>query len=119
MDIHKEKVARREIGSLASSKNITRTQKVVTPSLKERPQKYVRNKIDFSSLDHVGHGVRSSVSEGRKYSSTPVDAHVRLCYVKYYVQSMIPLYILKISDVSMNFLVKIIICILLTALWMP
>ena len=37
VDIHKEKVARREIGSLASSKNITRTQKVVQPSQRERP----------------------------------------------------------------------------------
>lgn len=58
VDIHKEKVARREIGTLASSKNIARAQKVVAPTQKERPQKFVRQRMDFSSLDHIGHGVK-------------------------------------------------------------
>ena len=50
---YKEKVARREIGALASSKNITRAQKVVAPSIKERPQRFVRSQINFNALDHV------------------------------------------------------------------
>ena len=58
VDIHKEKVARREIGTLASSKNIARAQKVVAPTQKERPQKFVRQRMDFSSLDHIGHGIK-------------------------------------------------------------
>ncbi len=58
MDIHKEKVARREIGALASSKNITRSQKVVAPTQKERPQKFTRQRLDFSALDHIGHGTK-------------------------------------------------------------
>ena len=59
VDIHKEKVARREIGQLASGKNVVRLHKVQAPSQKERQQKYVRVKMDFGSLDHIGHGVRS------------------------------------------------------------
>ena len=58
IDIHKEKVARREIGALASSKNIARAQKVVAPSVKERPQRFVRSQINFNTLDHVGHGTK-------------------------------------------------------------
>lgn len=58
MDIHKEKIARREIGALASSKNITRTQKVVAPTQKERPQKFSRQRLDFSALDNIGHGTK-------------------------------------------------------------
>lgn len=73
-------MARREIGALASSKNITRTQKVVTPSQKEKPQKYVRNKLDFNSLDHVGHGIRTSTTDlPRKFSGAPseVSTYIR------------------------------------------
>lgn len=58
VDIHKEKVARREIGALASSKNITRAQKVVAPSQKERPQRFVRSQISFNTLDNIGHGTK-------------------------------------------------------------
>ena len=58
VDIHKEKVARREIGVLASSKNIARAQKVVAPSQKERPQRFVRSPINFNILDHIGHGTK-------------------------------------------------------------
>lgn len=62
VDIHKEKVARREIGALASSKNITRTQKVVAPTHKERPQKFTRQRLDFSALDSIGHGIKVTES---------------------------------------------------------
>ena len=58
VDIHKEKVARREIGQLASGKNIVRLNKLQPPQQKERQQKYSRVKMDFTSFDHIGHGVR-------------------------------------------------------------
>ncbi len=51
-------MARREIGALASSKNITRSQKVVAPTQKERPQKFTRQRLDFSALDSIGHGTK-------------------------------------------------------------
>ena len=76
MDIHKEKVARREIGSLASSKNIMRAQKVVAPSQKERPQKFMRSRLDFSALDHIGHGIKVTDSTSgitKRYTNTAIE----------------------------------------------
>lgn len=58
--IHKEKVARREIGILTTNKSITRTVKVKRPENDEKSVKYVRKPIDYSSLDDVGHGVKLS-----------------------------------------------------------
>lgn len=65
VDIHKEKVARREIGALASSKNITRAQKIVLPTQKERPQKFMRQRLDFTCLDSIGHGTKVTESTTR------------------------------------------------------
>ena len=47
---------------MASSKNITRTQKVVAPTHKERPQKFTRQRLDFSALDGIGHGIKVTES---------------------------------------------------------
>ncbi len=76
VDIHKEKVARREIGALASSKNITRAQKVVVPAQKERPQKFFRQRLDFTCLDGIGHGTKVADSTTRideRYSGKEVS----------------------------------------------
>ena len=78
VDIHKEKVARREIGSLANSKNITRAQKVVAPSQKERQQKHMRSRIDFNSLDHIGHGVRTGSTSNLPDRFSTSSAEVNL-----------------------------------------
>ena len=43
---------------MASSKNIARAQKVVAPSQKERPQRFVRSQINFNTLDNIGHGTK-------------------------------------------------------------
>ncbi|KAK7118079.1 hypothetical protein R3I94_021808 [Phoxinus phoxinus] len=58
VDIHKEKVARREIGILTTNKNTTRTHKIIAPANIERPVRYIRKPIDFTVLDDVGHGVK-------------------------------------------------------------
>nr|XP_054751541.1 abl interactor 2-like isoform X1 [Lytechinus pictus] len=58
--IHKEKVARREIGVLTTNKNCPRTHKVVTPPNPEKQLKYKSTPIDFSALDDVGHGLKLS-----------------------------------------------------------
>ena len=36
---------------------MTRQYKIIAPANPERPIKYVRKPIDYSCLDHVGHGV--------------------------------------------------------------
>ncbi|XP_060778531.1 abl interactor 1a isoform X6 [Neoarius graeffei] len=58
VDIHKEKVARREIGILTTNKNTSRTHKIIAPANIERPVRYVRKPIDYTVLDDVGHGVK-------------------------------------------------------------
>ncbi|XP_023833286.1 abl interactor 1-like isoform X2 [Salvelinus sp. IW2-2015] len=58
VDIHKEKVARREIGILTTNKNTSRTHKIIAPGNMERPVRYIRKPIDYTLLDDVGHGVK-------------------------------------------------------------
>ncbi|XP_021511350.1 abl interactor 2 isoform X18 [Meriones unguiculatus] len=60
VDIHKEKVARREIGILTASKNTSRTHKIIAPASLERPVRYIRKPIDYTVLDDIGHGVKVS-----------------------------------------------------------
>uniref|UniRef100_A0A669DG58 Abl-interactor 2b n=1 Tax=Oreochromis niloticus TaxID=8128 RepID=A0A669DG58_ORENI len=70
VDIHKEKVARREIGILTTNKNTSRTHKIIAPANPERPVRYIRKPIDYSLLDDMGHGVKvlilRSEHEGRR-----------------------------------------------------
>lgn len=65
--IHKEKVARREIGELTANKSVTRPPGVKNPGIifpeqQEKPVKYDRRPIDYSVLDDIGHGIKSGVS---------------------------------------------------------
>lgn len=52
--MHKEKVARRGIGTLASSKPTGRGLKITATPEQEKPASYSRRAIDFSALDHLG-----------------------------------------------------------------
>ncbi|KAJ8405349.1 hypothetical protein AAFF_G00318220 [Aldrovandia affinis] len=61
VDIHKEKVARREIGILTTNKNTSRTHKIIAPTNPERPVRYIRKPVDYNVLDDIGHGVKVSV----------------------------------------------------------
>ncbi|XP_041824941.1 abl interactor 1a isoform X5 [Melanotaenia boesemani] len=76
VDIHKEKVARREIGILTTNKNTARTHKIVAPANIERPVRYIRKPIDYNVLDDVGHGVKQhgnnqSIRAGTLSRTTP------------------------------------------------
>uniref|UniRef100_A0A8P4K6L4 Abl-interactor 2a n=1 Tax=Dicentrarchus labrax TaxID=13489 RepID=A0A8P4K6L4_DICLA len=64
VDIHKEKVARREIGILTTNKNTTRSHKIVAPPNPERPVRYIRKPIDYGVLDDIGHGVKQNMKLG-------------------------------------------------------
>lgn len=46
--VHKEKVARREIGVLTTNKTTARQYKILAPANTEKPIKYVRKPIDFT-----------------------------------------------------------------------
>ncbi|XP_077364990.1 abl interactor 1a isoform X3 [Festucalex cinctus] len=76
VDIHKEKVARREIGILTTNKNTARTHKIIAPAKMECPVRYIRKPIDYALLDDVGHGVKQhgnnqSVRAGTLSRSNP------------------------------------------------
>ncbi|KAI3356298.1 hypothetical protein L3Q82_017193 [Scortum barcoo] len=66
VDIHKEKVARREIGILTTNKNTSRSHKIVAPPNPERPVRYIRKPIDYSVLDDIGHGVKVNGQQNMK-----------------------------------------------------
>ncbi|KAM9482565.1 abl interactor 2b isoform 5-T5 [Clarias gariepinus] len=70
VDIHKEKVARREIGILTTNKNTSRTHKIIAPANPERPVRYIRKPIDYGLLDDVGHGVKVN-AQNMKAGTTP------------------------------------------------
>ncbi|XP_058798691.1 abl interactor 2 isoform X2 [Phymastichus coffea] len=57
--IHKEKVARREIGVLTANKITSRQYKIIAPANPEKPIKYIRKSIDYTVFDDIGHGVRT------------------------------------------------------------
>ncbi|XP_078449992.1 abl interactor 1-like isoform X13 [Lampetra planeri] len=67
--IHKEKVARREIGILTTNKNTTRTHKILAPVNPERPVRYVRKPLDFNVLDDIGHGMKQGNNPNGRTSS--------------------------------------------------
>ncbi|KAL4660483.1 ABI gene family member 3-like isoform X2 [Arapaima gigas] len=60
VDMHREKVARREIGVFTTVKKVPRNQKVIPPAAREPHPKYSRTPINYSALDTVGHGMKDS-----------------------------------------------------------
>ncbi|XP_006889166.1 PREDICTED: abl interactor 2-like isoform X8 [Elephantulus edwardii] len=71
VDIHKEKVARREIGILTTNKNTSRTHKIIAPANLERPVRYIRKPIDYTILDDIGHGVKHRNTQNMKMGGLP------------------------------------------------
>lgn len=62
VDIHMEKVARREVGQLTARKPITKQQTLLSPANPERPVKYIRKQINYNELDEIGHGIKTGSS---------------------------------------------------------
>ncbi|XP_033911671.2 ABI gene family member 3 isoform X1 [Acipenser ruthenus] len=60
VDMHREKVARREIGAFTTAKKVPRNQKIIPPTSQEPRGRYIRNPITYSSLDTIGHGVKGT-----------------------------------------------------------
>ncbi|NWH67274.1 ABI3 protein, partial [Geococcyx californianus] len=58
VDMHKEKVSRREIGSLTVSKRFPSYQKVMVPPNPPCLEPYYRKPLNFSILDDIGHGIK-------------------------------------------------------------
>ncbi|NXX52859.1 ABI3 protein, partial [Scopus umbretta] len=58
VDMHKEKVSRREIGSLTVSKRFPSYQKIMPPPSPPCLEPYYRKPLNFSVLDNIGHGIK-------------------------------------------------------------
>ncbi|KAM3820883.1 ABI gene family member 3 isoform 1-T1 [Vipera latastei] len=63
IEMHKEKVSRREIGMLTVSKTFPPYQKVIYPKNIEPLQPYYRKPLDFSTLDDIGHGIKDQSTQ--------------------------------------------------------
>ncbi|NXQ28705.1 ABI3 protein, partial [Alaudala cheleensis] len=61
--MHKEKVARRQIGALTVPRSCPGCPRLREPPEPPEPRPYFRNPLDFSALDHVGHGVKDTSTE--------------------------------------------------------
>lgn len=73
--IHKEKVARREIGVLTANKMTSRQYKIIAPANPEKPIKYVRKSIDYSIFDDIGHGIKSAGTPKSKRGGSQSSVH--------------------------------------------
>ncbi|XP_066554873.1 ABI family, member 3a [Amia ocellicauda] len=61
VDMHREKVSRREIGAFTMPKRLPRHQKVIPPAASpEQKPRYSRTPINFAGLDTLGHGMKDS-----------------------------------------------------------
>ncbi|XP_040605490.1 ABI gene family member 3 isoform X4 [Mesocricetus auratus] len=58
VNIHMEKVARREIGTLATVMRLPPSQKVIPPESLPPLTPYCRKPLNFSCLDDIGHGIK-------------------------------------------------------------
>lgn len=64
IDMHKEKVSRREIGSLTISKRFPAHEKIMSPPSPPCLEPYYRKPLNFSILDDIGHGIKVSMVMG-------------------------------------------------------
>lgn len=61
--MHREKVARREIGAFTTAKRVPRSHKIIPPATGKEPKpKYTRSPITYSDLDTLGHGMKVKLS---------------------------------------------------------
>ncbi|KAK3769880.1 hypothetical protein RRG08_036925 [Elysia crispata] len=77
--IHKEKVARREIGVLTAGRSVPRPigmkNGIIYPEQTERPIRYARKPIDYNILDDIGHGVKPQGTTPRAVRSPSVSSN--------------------------------------------
>ncbi|XP_068834483.1 ABI gene family member 3 isoform X2 [Capricornis sumatraensis] len=58
VNMHMEKVARREIGTLATVQRLPPGQKIIAPENLPHLTPYYRRPLNFSCLDDIGHGIK-------------------------------------------------------------
>ncbi|CAL8381823.1 unnamed protein product [Gadus morhua 'NCC'] len=74
--VHKEKVARREIGSFSIPKKIARTKCMTLPKSGIEPQRrYTREPVNFNTLDCIGHSFEFPVQPSKKRPGSTGSTH--------------------------------------------
>ncbi|XP_006889385.1 PREDICTED: ABI gene family member 3 isoform X2 [Elephantulus edwardii] len=58
VNMHMEKVARREIGTLAAVQRLPPSQKIIAPESLPALTPYYRKPLNFACLDDIGHGIK-------------------------------------------------------------
>ena len=76
VNMHMEKVARREIGTLATVQRLPPGQKIIAPESLPHLTPYYRRPLNFSCLDDIGHGIK--VERG----APPLSPQHSLCFFK-------------------------------------
>ncbi len=101
VNIHKEKVARREIGFITTNKLFVPGMKMKRSEMEEKPVKYIRKPIDYSQLDDVGHGVKMTNGDNlvmRQNSYTSANSHSSSGSLLYSCDSMMQTHSLSNYD---------------------
>ncbi|KAM4530914.1 ABI family, member 3a isoform 2-T2 [Odontesthes bonariensis] len=60
VEMHKEKVSRREIGAFTAVRRVPRNHKIIPPTTPQPRPPYSRRPISYQQLDTLGHGIKVS-----------------------------------------------------------
>ncbi|KAM4717125.1 ABI family, member 3a isoform 1-T1 [Anableps anableps] len=66
VEMHKEKVARREIGAFTAVRRVPRSHKIIPPTGSQPRPSYSRQPINYQQLDELGHGMKVSGKQSEK-----------------------------------------------------
>lgn len=66
VEMHKEKVARREIGVFTTVRRVPRNHKIIPPTAPQPRSPYSRRPINYQQLDELGHGMKVSGKQTEK-----------------------------------------------------
>ncbi|KAJ1071313.1 hypothetical protein K5549_001605 [Capra hircus] len=87
VNMHMEKVARREIGTLATIQRLPPGQKIIAPENLPHLTPYYRRPLNFSCLDDIGHGIKhengspaTATSSVWRFEVTVLNSHPELLW---------------------------------------
>ncbi|MEQ2291721.1 hypothetical protein AMECASPLE_015826 [Ameca splendens] len=66
VEMHKEKVSRREIGTFTAVRRVPRNHKIIPPAGAQPRPPYSRQPINYQQLDELGHGIKVSGKQTEK-----------------------------------------------------
>uniref|UniRef100_A0A096MB14 Abl-interactor homeo-domain homologous domain-containing protein n=1 Tax=Poecilia formosa TaxID=48698 RepID=A0A096MB14_POEFO len=84
IEMHKEKVARREIGAFTAVRRVPRNHKIIPPTATQPRPSYSRRPINYQQLDEIGHGIsqQKKTKLRKTHSDSPVSTNIHLYTVR-------------------------------------